>query len=75
MCTKAHEASVQVRPGGPLALQGWRPAAGSSLQAAPLDSTTVGGGGGSVVAELPLETGPRPGEASESSTVTDSVVE
>ncbi len=53
--------------------QGGRPTAGSSLHAAPRDATTDGGGGGSVVAELFDETGPRTGEPSDSVTVTFSV--
>ena len=44
--------------------------AGSSLHAAPLIRITGGGGGGSVVAELVAETGPRAGAPSDSVTVT-----
>ena len=73
MCTNAHEASVHGGPPKRPVSHAGRPAAGSSLHAAPLDATTEGGGAGSVVAALLPVTGPRAGAASDRVTVTLSV--
>ena len=73
MWTNAHDASVHLGPPNRPVSHGGRPVAASSLQAAPLEATTDGGGGGSVVAELVAVTGPRARLGSDSVTVTVSV--